>query len=345
MSILVNEFATIPNLEVHLVLYGRKPQLFYDVPSTVQVHSPDFEFDRYPRVISTLRRGLFLRRTLFRLKPDAVLSFGERWNSFVLLATYGLASKIFASDRCQPSKSLGLAQDYLRKWLYQRATKVIAQTNQAAEILRHKIPGARFTVIGNPIVLPNDPYSDQREAIVLSVGRLIESKHHDRLIKIFHKRKDRAWKLMIAGDDALKQQNRERLQQLIDSLGEANSIKLLGSCKDIAYWYRRASLFAFTSSSEGFPNVILEALSYGLPVVSYNCETGPAELIEDGVNGYLVNVFDDAKFLSRLNQLTSDVGLRQLMVGAAREAVKKFSSKKIADAYLAECLALDGSEI
>jgi glycosyltransferase involved in cell wall biosynthesis len=141
---------------------------------------------------------------------------------------------------------------------------------------------------------------------------------------------------VIAGDDALRQQNKSNLQSLIDSLGEQDSIKLLGSCKEIEEWYQRASIFAFCSSSEGFPNVVAEALSYGLPVVSYDCETGPAELIEDGKCGYLIELFDDITFLNRLNLLMKDDLLRESMRDSACLSISRYSSSKIAKLYLEE---------
>ncbi len=103
---------------------------------------------------------------------------------------------------------------------------------------------------------------------------------------------------------------------------------------DVDSQYLKSKIFAFTSNSEGFPNVIGEALSAGLPVVSYDCVAGPSEMIVDGENGFLVPVFDDDLFQKRLQQLIDDEELRQKMARKAPESVEKFSIEKIGQQYL-----------
>ena len=94
-----------------------------------------------------------------------------------------------------------------------------------------------------------------------------------------------------------------------------------------------ALIFAFTSSSEGFPNVIGEALSSGLPVISYDCAAGPAEMIKDGENGFLTPVFDDILFQKRLQSLIDNEGLRNRMSENARRKIREFSIDKIGAEY------------
>ena len=77
-------------------------------------------------------------------------------------------------------------------------------------------------------------------------------------------------------------------------------IKLVGEQKDVEFYYKLADIFVFTSSVEGFPNVLGEALSSGLPVVSYDCIAGPADMITNGENGFLIPVFDDEQFSQKL---------------------------------------------
>ncbi len=110
---------------------------------------------------------------------------------------------------------------------------------------------------------------------------------------------------------------------------------MLAGQRDVASFYARASVFAFTSSSEGFPNVVAEALAHGLPVVSYDCDAGPSDLIEDGTNGYLVPLFNDDVFSDRLRKLMVDDRLRASMSTAARESVRRFSAEQIAAGLLA----------
>lgn len=335
MSLLISEFSGQPDLRVHLVLYGRNREVFYELPDDVSLHRPEFEFDRYPRILSTLLTLLFVRRTLLALKADGVLSFGERWNSFVLLALLGVRIPVFVSDRCRPEKSLGWLHDRLRRWLYPRATGVIAQSAHAKRIFERTYRHGNIQVIPNPVTLPPRNVSDvKREKVILSVGRLIESKHHDRLIRLFARLEARDWRLVILGGDALDQSRKAGLEGLIHELKLEHQVDLPGYCRDVSAWYEKSSLFAFTSSSEGFPNSLAEALAWGLPAVSYNCSTGPAELIVEGKSGFLVDVFDDEAFLSRLRLLVDDKQLREDFSQAATESMRQFAPSVIARLYL-----------
>jgi GalNAc-alpha-(1->4)-GalNAc-alpha-(1->3)-diNAcBac-PP-undecaprenol alpha-1,4-N-acetyl-D-galactosaminyltransferase len=108
----------------------------------------------------------------------------------------------------------------------------------------------------------------------------------------------------------------------------------VGTQANVESFYDQAKIFAFTSSSEGFPNVIAEALASGLPVVSYNCVAGPADLITDGENGFLVRQFDDESFCDRLTQLMADEEMRIRMSASARASISRLSPKSVASKML-----------
>ncbi|MFT6324986.1 MAG: glycosyltransferase involved in cell wall biosynthesis [Halieaceae bacterium] len=261
---------------------------------------------------------------MIKLNADSILSFGEHWNNLVLLAGLGKNFSVFVSDRCQPNKSLGKFQNLLRIWLYPKSKGVIAQTMQAKSIFHTMYEHENIGVIGNPISVKPKVEFLERENIVLSVGRLITSKHQEELIRLFVEIGKSDWKLVIVGGDALKQKNHSKLANLITELGIQNRVILTGAIKDVGFWYERASVFAFTSSSEGFPNVIGEALSYGVPVISFDCVAGPSDMITDGFNGYLVELFDFDMFRVRLAKLMDDESIRQKMSINAPRSVLKF---------------------
>jgi GalNAc-alpha-(1->4)-GalNAc-alpha-(1->3)-diNAcBac-PP-undecaprenol alpha-1,4-N-acetyl-D-galactosaminyltransferase len=108
-----------------------------------------------------------------------------------------------------------------------------------------------------------------------------------------------------------------------------------GRRSDVQRFYDRAKIFAFTSSSEGFPNVVAEALSAGLPVVSYDCVAGPADLIRNGEKGFLVDLFDDALFAERLGYLMKNEEKRHTMSINARRSVAHLSPSAVAGRVLA----------
>ena len=336
MAILANEFSRRLGLKVHMIIYGRgrSKNKFYALDQKVTLIEPPFEFNDDRRFLNTLRTIHFLRRTVSENQYDLVLSFGERWNNFVMLACYGLDSRFYLSDRSSPNLDIGAVQSWLRRFLYPKATGLIAQTSQAALFARKARLNDRVSVIPNPVISHSPARDSKRENIILSVGRLISTKHHDRLIKMFASLPSQNWSLVIVGDDAQKQQNRATLNTIASQLGVADRVQLVGTRPDIEYFYDQAKIFAFTSSSEGFPNVVAEALAAGLPVVSYDCVAGPSDLVNDGENGFLVKQFDDKTFCKRLSDLMKDEEQRMRMSVNAYASVAQLSPEGIATQIL-----------
>jgi glycosyltransferase involved in cell wall biosynthesis len=238
------------------------------------------------------------------------------------------------SDRSQPDKSLGRFHDRLRKWLYPKTAGVILQTEKAKYIYQKNIKKLNIKVIGNPIREILSQTDIQKQNQVLMVSRLIKSKHHDHLIKIFASINKKDWKLVLVGNDHLKQSNMESLKQLASDCGVADRVVFAGTQSDVEKYYLSSKIFAFTSSSEGFPNAIGEAMSAGLPVVAYDCIAGPSEMISDGENGYLVPVFDDIMFQEKLHKLMMDEALRKSMGENAKKSIRKFSVELIGKQFI-----------
>lgn len=333
MSELVNGFVRDFGAEVHVILYGIKREIFYDIDSRVDIHRPPFPFNNRHRTWSTFKTMRFLRSELKRIRPDTVLSFGNYWNNLVLLATRGLKFPIYVSDRSSPVKNMGWMQNHLRNWLYPKASGVIAQTAKAKDCYDRMFRQGNYAVIGNPVrEIPPDG-TVTREKIVLSVGRLIKTKHYDRLIRLFLELDRSDWKLVIVGGDAQNQHVMDELKTLLAEMGSPANVELAGMQKNVDGYLRRASVFAFTSSSEGFPNVVGEAMAAGLPVVSYDCVAGPSEMITDGVDGFLVPVFDDESFKQRLLELMDSPEKRVEMGRRASEDIRIFSVERIVEKF------------
>lgn len=334
MSVLANFFSTKENIDLHLVLYGKKPSVFYTLPGNITIHKPNFVFNNHLRFLYTLKTLVFLRQKIKMINPDSVLSFGEYWNSFVLLALYGIKFRVYISDRCQPDKQYNRFHTFLRNWLYPKAAGIIVQTQKANEIYFANFRHTNIKNIGNPIRVIHDKPGIEKENIILSVGRLILTKHHDRLIRIFSTLNAPTWNLVIVGGNALKQNNAESLSMLVNALRLKDRVILSGEQSNIEDYYLKSKVFTFTSSSEGFPNVVGEALSAGLPVVAYDCVAGPSEMIKDGENGFLVPVFDDELFQEKLQELIDDENLRKNLSLNAKNSITRFSADVISNEYL-----------
>lgn len=334
MSELAAYFAEKKDIEIHLVIYGLTREIFYPVPDIIIIHMPSFRFNRRLRFYYTIRTLFFLRRIIKRINPKSILSFGELWNSFVLLALLGLKYKVFISDRCQPDKSFGKFHDWLRKKLYPKATGIIAQTEKAKAIYNSQYSHNNIKVIGNPIKVINPRNGVERENIVLMVGRLIKTKHQDKLIELFLRISKPGWKLVIVGYDHLKQNISERLKKIITDNHAEDSVILAGKQADVEAYYLKSKIFAFASSSEGFPNVIGEAMSSGLPVVAFDCIAGPSEMIMDNYNGFLIPLFDYKQFQEKIEILMDNDDLRISFGKNAGIGIKKFSIASIGEEYL-----------
>jgi GalNAc-alpha-(1->4)-GalNAc-alpha-(1->3)-diNAcBac-PP-undecaprenol alpha-1,4-N-acetyl-D-galactosaminyltransferase len=333
MSELAAFFGKQDKLEVHIILYGRNPRLFFNVPENVLVHKPEKNFRNKLRFFYTIGRIIFLRRTIRKIDPFSILSFGEYWNSLVMISLYGLKYPVYLSDRCSPEKKFSSFHAILRRWLYPKADGIIAQTEIAGKLLMDQNLNKNIKVIANPVRIHFDK-EIKRGNIILSVGRLINTKHHDRLIRIFSKLNAPGWKMMIVGGDDIKQTNSRELIKLVSDLKMEGRIFITGEEKDVATYYKKSRIFAYTSSSEGFPNVIAEALSAGLPVVSYDCIAGPSEMITNGENGYLIPLFNDNEFQEKLQLLIDTEDLRMMMAQKAFQSVEKFSIDTIGQKYL-----------
>jgi glycosyltransferase involved in cell wall biosynthesis len=331
MAQLAGYFSVEKKAEVHLILIGRRREVRYDLPVSVNVHRPGFEFNNDRRRMGAVRTMLFLRNIIKEIDPDIVLSFGEYWNNLVLLSLRGLKYPVYISDRSQPEKNLGRVQNILRDTLYKKSAGIIAQTHAAKIVCIQKKWNQNVIVTGNPIRRINVGAPDEKENIVLTVGRLIPTKHTDRLIAMFAEVRQPGWKLVIVGGDAKKMNLSKKLSKQIDDLGLADHVILAGQQRDVESYYRKSKIFAFTSSSEGFPNVVGEALSAGLPVISYDCIAGPADMIEDYENGFLIPLFDEDAFKEKLKLLMTDERLRKKFSEKAAVSVGKFDVHKISE--------------
>ena len=255
------------------------------------------------------------------------------WNNLVLLALSGLNYPVYISDRSQPDKDLGKLHNFLRRRLYPGASGFIAQTTYAANNAKKNGLNTNIKVIGNPIKQISLPSIPDREKIVLSVGRLIKTKHFDDLIRMFVSLDMPDWKLVIIGGNAKNQDQLTELRQLIKQLNAEDKVALTGEISNVEDYYKKASVFAFSSSSEGFPNVIGEALSYGLPVVAYDCVAGPADMIAHEENGFLVKTHDHEDFSQKLRLLMENSELRENFSLKATQKTTRFSKEEVAEQF------------
>ena len=178
----------------------------------------------------------------------------------------------------------------------------------------------------NSIYFENQPISD-RNKTVITAGRLVPIKNFKSLINAWEQINTLhpEWNLEIYGEGGLKKE----LQDQIDNLHLNQSVFLKGHSNNIQEQMSKASIFALTSISEGFGIVIIEAMSCGLPIVSFACPCGPKDIITEGKDGFLVNVNDEVELANKINLLIDNEDLRLQMSYAAKIKAKKYNIENI----------------
>ena len=189
------------------------------------------------------------------------------------------------------------------------------------------------------VVMPNAippgfrPRSQRDQPLIVAAGRLMGEKQYPQLVSAFATIADRIpeWRLRIFGEGP----SRFEIMSTVRRLGLWDRVELPGSTTDMASEWAKASVSALTSRSEGFPLVIQEAMAAGVPVVSYDCPSGPRAIIEDGVDGLLVAQGSEQAMAAALLRLATDAGLRDRLGEAAAAKVAVWDVDTITDQWRA----------
>lgn len=185
--------------------------------------------------------------------------------------------------------------------------------------------------IPNPVVYKNLQRTT-RHRQALAVGRLDHQKGFDLLLDIWQGFvvNNPDWTLVIAGDGELK----DALVAQAAMLNISDSVNFVGRVSNINDYYRDSDMALMTSRYEGLPLVLLEAKSWSLPVVAYDCPTGPQEIIHHQQDGFLVAMNDKARFIESMNRLAHDDEMFYAMSAATQKTALRFDGKVIKESWL-----------
>ncbi len=287
------------------------------------------------KYLNYLWKLFLLRRAIKHTQSDIVISFLTSINIATTLATIGLKSNLIICERSwTPFISINKYFFWFFRILFKRIKKVIVQTNDSKIWINKNFPQINIEVIPNPIDYPlptdltksvnPDSLIASHRKIILGSGRLHKYKQFDLLIKAFAniKNQHKEWDLVILGDG----EERDNLNRTILDLGVNERVFLPGNVGNISKWYERADMFVLSSILEGFPNVLLESMSYGLPCISFDCNTGPREMIQNGINGILVNPQEkDSGIRNAMHKMITDNELRREFSNKSVKLREKFS--------------------
>jgi len=286
---------------------------------------------------NNFRRVRALRTCLRQEKPDIALAMMTSANCLLALAGRQGAKKIIGSEHIYPPQMpLGRFWETARKRLYGRLDSVAVLTRESQKWLSENTNAKKAAVIANPAVYPLRgsaphiaPHSvlNPDRKILLSVGRLEEQKSFPRLLEVFARLSNDfpEWDLAIIGEGT----QRPQLEDMVRRTGISDRVILPGHAGNIADWYNAADAYAMTSLFEGFPNVLVEAMAYGLPPVSVDCDTGPRDIIINNQNGLLVEQNNPQALENALRRMLGDDKLRQKLAYNAVDVRARFSFERI----------------
>jgi glycosyltransferase involved in cell wall biosynthesis len=219
----------------------------------------------------------------------------------------------------------------------------VVLTHADAEDYRRELPG-----LGTPVevirnALPWPPAETPAALdtkVVVAAGRLAREKGFARMIDAFAPvaRAHPDWRLDIYGDGA----ERSSLTVHVHRLGLDDQVRLPGFTHDFRGVLDGASAYAMTSRAEGFPMVLLEAMSAGVPLVAMDCPRGPGEIVHDGKNGFLVGDGDVAGFTEALRRMVEDDDLRRACGRQAHEDARQYALDVVLEEWLHLIDRLDG---
>ena len=325
VSRLANHLVT--NNDVHIILLTQK-ESFYELDPAIMVWQFAGRGNGSQARLYYLLLAHFVRSTIRTIRPDVALVFGEEISPFIRLALIGLAKRIVVLNRGSPYRSLRGVLGWVSPLVFPFTSAVVVQTEQSKRILeKSRYRFCRFKVIPNPIELPSKlPDLDERPKVVINVGFIGRQKNQIALLRAFSlSDTNNEWELHFVGDGP----DRPHLEAVTEQMGMSDRVRFLGERQDVPELLRGAQVFAFTSLSEGFPNALAEGLAHGCACISYDCPTGPSDLISSGVNGLLVPMGDERLFAEELRFLLNDTACRLALGMEAKRSMQRFSSERV----------------
>ena len=324
-----------------VTLTSRSPD-FYELDPTVRRISLELAGGESRNVLAglwkNLRRVRALRQVLRQVQPDIALALMSTANVILALATRGLANLCaIGAERIHPPQfPLGAQWEALRRSTYGQLAAVVALTQESAEWLRQHTRAHRVPIIPNmalwplavqaPRLIPSIRVADRH--ILLAVGRLDKQKGFDWLLEAFRALAQTYydWTLVILGEGP----ERRTLETQVQAARLDGRAFLPGRAGNVGEWYERADLYVMSSRFEGFPNTLAEAMAHGLPAVSFDCDTGPRDIIRPEVDGLLVPPGNVDALTAALDRLMGDAALRAQFAARAVEARARFSMERVA---------------
>lgn len=327
---LANKFSD--KFEVFLIVLN-KTETVYNVDKEVNLIYLQEKYSPSSSLIEAIKSNVIYVKKIVKIAKnnqiDILIGFTTSVNILTVISSRLLKKPNLISERNNPEVYVPNSfWRILRNFWYPFTDGLIVQTELIKGFYLKTIQESKIKIIPNPIdeimFSARKDYSE-RENVVLTVGRLDANKNQRLLIEAFANLNIGNWKLVIAGDGVL----REEYKKLTASLGIADKVDFVGNVNNVSDYYNKAKIFVFTSRSEGFPNALLEAMSFGLPCISSDCPSGPSEIIRNNENGFLVEVNNRMQLEKQLTNLMDNPDLCLKFGAKALLSTDKFKIQAI----------------
>lgn len=302
--------------EVTIICLNTEPHSYAideDVKIVQLVERPKAE-SIYSRIKSVYYTFIRLLLTLKKERPECAVSFMTTPNLWTGITCGLLRIPYFVSERTTPDASIHQLGNLL-KWIsfnvYRNSKAIIIPSRGIEDCFRKNKMFDKlknYQTIQNPVTKfkTNANTEVYPYRFILAAGRLLNVKGFDLLIEAFSMLADKEIHLLISGEGP----DREKLQKQINSFELEYRVKLIGFRSNIQDYYKQAEMFVLSSRYEGYPNALVEAMSFGCPVISTNCEFGPSEIVVDGKNGLLVKANSTKALAQGMSRLLDDPVLK-----------------------------------
>lgn len=287
--------------------------------------------------IETIKANLQFRKEINTFKSDIILYIGSLWffvlRKFLTRKDRKIKTIVWEHGNYFSLDKRKILKLIARKAAAKKADQLVVLTQRDKHFYLENCKCKHI-----PVVIPNFIRSEfinkesknilHREKQIVFVGRLDKNKQPDKLINIWNSIKaknfTKEWKLIIVGDGP----ERCNLQNMITML-KINNIKILGHVKSPLDIYMNSQIMVMTSKLEGLPLVLIEGLFCDLPLIAFNCNCGPADIIDNGHTGFLIPEGDDSGFAEKLTLLMANDELRKQFSENTKESRKKFLPESI----------------
>lgn len=333
VSILIANELSKREYDVNILSFWKGKPPFFHTEESVKIHYLiDGKIEAwlkktYIYAVMKLRKFIKSNGIEILIDVDTILS---RYSAYSI---YGTECKLISWEHFnylntlkdkQRVRAISLARKY--------ATKILVLTKEDKKLHAELggVPSTKLEQIYNPTPFKIESTYEDRKKFFLAVGRLTEQKGFDRLLKAWKIVQSEVldWELMIVGSG----EDNEMLIQLADDLN-LERLSIEPTTSTIEEYYSKASIYVMTSRYEGFPMVLLEAKAKGLPIISFNCKTGPCEIVSNGKSGFIIEDGNIQELAEKMIFLSKDSSLRKDFADKGLEEIESFTIEAIGNEW------------